>query len=331
MDARRSRSDDSRKGAQSEEDRGRGAHRPLDVPAAGWWDILWRTKDQVSQNQISLIAAGIAFYALLALFPAIATIIALWGLFADPGQIEEQIAQVSHLLPTEAAEIVTSQVQSVASGAGGGLTLAVIGGLLLSFYSSSRGVTALMGGLNVAYDEEEQRGIVKQTLVAFGLSIAIVVGLIVAVVVTIVMPLLFGALGLGDAGRFLVTVLRWPLLFVFVVLGLAVIYRYAPDRNKPRWNWISPGAIFATLLWIVASIGFSIYVRNFASYNETYGSIGAVIILLMWLWLSAFIVLLGAEINAEMERQTKTDTTVGKDKPMGEREAYAADTIGESR
>ena len=311
-------------------DRGRRATTPGEISKAGWWDILMRTKDEIANDHVSMIAAGIAFYGLLALFPAIAAIVSTWGLLADPQQIEGQIAAISSALPGQAADIVKEQAARIASNTGGA-SLAAIGGLLITIYSASKGMKAVIEALNIIYDEEEGRGFVKLNVVVLGLTLMMVVVMIVALGMVAVVPALLGNLGLGGVAQTLIAWLRWPILCVVILGVLAVIYRYAPSRDEPRWRWVSWGAAIATLLWIVGSIAFSIYVRNFGSYNETYGSLGAVVILLMWFWLSAFIVLLGAELNAEMEHQTAEDTTKGKTMPRGERGAQMADTVGEER
>jgi membrane protein len=308
--------------------RGRQADRPSEIPKSGWRDVLLRTKDQISDDHVSMVAGGVAFYGLLALFPGIAAIVAIWGLLFDPQQVEQQIAGMSGLLPQDAAAIVTGQARKVAAG-GTGLSLAAIGGILFTLYSASKGMKALIEGLNIIYDEEEERGFLKLNLVALALTLAVIVALLVALGLIIVAPAVLGILGLGPIVQTVVDLLRWPVLFVGAMLVLAALYRYAPSRAAPRWRWVSWGAGIATAVWLVGSIGFSIYVSNIASYNETYGSIGAVIILLMWFWLSAFIVLLGAELNAEMEHQTERDSTTGPERPLGERGAYVADHVAE--
>ena len=308
--------------------RGRRAERPQDIPTPGWRDIALRTKNEISDDHVSITAAGVAFYALLAIFPAIAALISIWGLIADPAQIEQQIGSVAGMLPQEAASILRDQAHKVASNAGGALTFGLIFGLLLTLYSAAAGMKALIEGLNVAYDEQEKRGFIRYNLVALGLTLGAIVALIVALGLIAVLPALLGSLGLGSTAATLIAWLRWPLLFVFAMVALAVLYRYAPSRDEPRWRWVSWGSVIATLLWVLGSIAFSLYVRNFASYDATYGSLGAVVILLMWLWLSAFIVLLGAELNSEMEHQTAEDTTAGPPRPLGERGARMADTVG---
>ncbi len=309
-------------------DRGRGAEWPSAIPAPGWKDILWRTKSEITDDNVSMIAASVAFYALLALFPAIAAVISLWGLVFDPQQIEAQIQQVSALLPGGAGSIVSGQVQQLVQNGGGGLGLAAIIGLLLTFYSASTGMKAVIQGLNIIYDVEEERGFFRFNLVAFALTLAALVIAIVSLALIAVLPAVIAALGLTSTLATVVSLARWPLLALVALVTLAVIYRYAPNRDAPQWRWVSWGAVLAMVVWIVASVGFSLYVSNFGSYNKTYGSLGAVIILLTWMWLSAFIVLAGGELNAEIEHQTERDTTTGDPKPMGRRGAHAADTVG---
>jgi membrane protein len=307
-------------------ERGRQAERPSEIPKAGWRDILVRTWKEIGDDHVSLIAAGVGFYALLALFPAIAALIAIWGLAFDPQQIEQQITAISQFLPEQAGAIITDQARQVAA-AGGGLGLAAVIGILLALYSASKGIKALIEGLNIIYDEQEKRGFINLNLMALVITLGIIVALIVALGVIVVLPIVLELLGLGPIVDALVSIVRWPLLFAFAMLVLAALYRWAPSRAPARWRWVTWGAAIATLIWVLGSIAFSIYVRNFGSYNETYGSLGAVIILLMWLWLSAFVVLLGAELNAEMEHQTERDSTTGAPEPRGRRGAQVADEV----
>lgn len=311
--------------------RGRQADRPGQIPKAGWKDILKRTKDEMTRDHVSMVAAGIAFYGLLAIFPAIVATISIWAIVFDPEQINQQIADVSHLLPEEAAEIIRQQAEQASQDAGAGMSLAAIGGVLFAIYSASRGVDGFMEGLNIIYDEEENRGFIKRTALKLILTLGVILMTLVTLGIITTIPAIVDLIGLPDIAGTLINLARWPILMLVAMLAIAVLYRYGPDRDEPRWQWISPGSFVAVLLWIAGSIAFSIYVRNFGNYNETYGSLGAVIILLMWFWLSAFIVLMGAELNSEMEHQTKHDTTVGEKKRMGERDAYVADTVGESK
>lgn len=314
----------------SSSERGRQAGRPKDIPTSGWRDVALRVKDEITADHVSVVSAGVAFFGLLAIFPAIATLMSIAGLIIDPATIETQLQQVTSVLPQGAASIIQNQASEVASGSGTAIGLAAIVGILLSLYSASKGMKTLMEGMNIAYDEEESRGFIKQNAVALILTLFLILGLLIALAFTVVVPGFLGNLGLPDWIVTLVTYGRWPLLAVLTMLGLAVLYRYGPSREDPEWQWVSVGAVVATVLWIVGSVAFSIYVRNFGSYNESYGALGGVIILLTWLWLSSFIVLLGAELNSEMEAQTRRDTTTGSSEPRGERGAVKADRLGRS-
>ena len=292
-------------------------------------DIALRVKDQLSADNVSIIAAGVAFYGVLALFPALAALVSLYGITMDPQDIEGHVASVSALLPQEARSIINEQLKSVAESASSALSLGAIGGLFLALWSASKGMKALVASLNIAYDEEETRGFFMLTGLALLLTIGAVIFIVVALSLITILPSVLDSFGLGTVSLTLLSFLRWPLMIVVVVASLAVLYRFAPDRDQPQWQWVSIGALVASLLWIVGSILFSVYVENFGKYNETYGSLGSAVILFMWFFVTAYIVLLGAEVNAEMERQTKRDTTVGPREPIGRRGAYAADTIGE--
>jgi membrane protein len=308
--------------------RGRRAKRPKDMPKPGWRDILLRTYAGMTNDHVSIVAAGVAFYGLLALFPAIVAIISIAGLVMDPSAVQAQLAELSAVLPDTAASIITDQASEVASNAGTGLGLAAAFGIAFALFSAARGVKSLMEGINIAYDEVEKRGFLMFNLVAYLLTVVLVLGLILALASTIVVPAVLAWVGLGGFVEGLIRWLRWPLLAIVTILGLAIVYRYGPSRENARWRWVSPGAVAATALWVVGSLAFSIYVRNFGSYNEVYGTLGGVIVLLLWLWVSAFIVLMGAELNAELEHQTIVDTTTGKPLPRGERGAVKADTVG---
>ncbi len=307
--------------------RGRDALRPQEIPRPGWRDILWRVYQSMTDDHVSIVAAGCAFFGMLALFPAIASLVSIAGLVLDPDAVESQISAVATALPEDAASILTDQAKKVASG-GAGLGLAAILGLLLALYSASAGVKTLMEGLNIVYQEKESRGFVKRNLVGLALTLLLIAGVLMAFGTVIVAPAVMANVGLGQTVEAWITYARWPIMAVVVAIGLSVIYRQAPSRARPQWRWVLPGAVAATLVWTLFSILFSLYVGNFGSYNETYGALGGVIILLTWMWLSAFIVLMGAELNAEMEHQTARDSTAGPEKPMGDRGAVKADTLG---
>jgi membrane protein len=307
---------------------GRQADQPQQIPPKGWKDILKRTAKEVKQDQVPLLAAGVAFYTLLALFPAIIAGVSIYGLVADPDTVRSQIDKLTQMLSPSTAQLLSEQIKQITSGAGGALGLATVVGILTALWSASSGMKALITGVNLAYDEGESRKFVKLR----GLSLLMTLGAMVLLAVA-------GAtiVGFPPIANDLPTVLQWVLAILrFVVLavlligGLAVLYRYAPDRDEPKWTWVSWGSGVATVLWIVASIGFSIYANSFGNYNKTYGALAGIIILMFWLYLTAVIVLFGAELNTEMELQTAKDTTAGPTKPMGDRDAHAADHVAGS-
>lgn len=308
--------------------RGRHAADPQHIPTSGWRDVLFRVKDQISKDNVSIVAAGVAFYCVLALFPALAATVSIYGLVTSQQEVQQQIGSISDLLPTEAQSLIQEQLLSISTSTGSALGFGAIGGLLLAIWSSSKGMSALITSLNIAYNEEEKRSFFKVTALALFLTIMGIIFVIVTLFLITMLPIVLAAFGFGDFAQTSLSLARWPLLAGIVMVGLTLLYRYAPCRNNPRWEWVSWGAATATLLWIIGSSAFGIYANEYANYNQTYGSLGAAVILLMWFWLTAFIVMLGAELNSEMERQTKKDTTVGDPEPMGQREAYSADTLG---
>jgi membrane protein len=310
--------------------RGREADHPGEIPPRGWKDILWRAWGEVSEQNLFLIAGGVTYAVLLALFPGLAALVSLYGLVFDAGQIERQVAALSGVLPAQTQELLSQQLHSLVQASGGALGFAAIAGLLLALWSASRGMSGLITAINIAYEEKETRGFLRLNLIAIGLTLGLLAGGIVAIALVAVLPAVVQLLALGPATKWLLLLAQWPLLIVLVMLGLAVLYRFGPDRDKPQWRWVSPGAGAATVLWIVASVAFTVYVANFNSYDKTYGSLGGVVILLTWLYLSALMVLLGAVINAQAERQTRKDSTEGPPRAMGQRDARAADTLGES-
>jgi membrane protein len=321
--------DTAHRPVDGQDERGREATTPTQIPRPGWRDIALRIKNEISKDNIDMVAAGVALYALLAIFPALIALISLYGWFADPMQVEQQASSFAGVMPPDVQSMLTTQMKDIASGANGTLGLGAIAGFLFTLWSASKGMKALFTALNIAYDEEEKRGFFKLNALAILLTLGALVFGIVAFTLIAVLPALLGQLGLEAVARVAVSLLRWPLLAAVVMVALAVLYRYGPSRSHPKWTWVSWGAVIATVLWLITSILFSVYVSNFASYNETYGSLGAVVVFLMWLYLSAFMVLLGAEFNSELEHQTTRDTTTGEAKPMGQRGAQKADTVGE--
>jgi membrane protein len=314
----------------SDTTRGQEAAEPQQIPARGWKDVAVRAWREVSENNIFLAAGGVTYAVLLALFPALAACVSLYGLVLDPNQIEHQVGSMSGILPPDGQKLLGDQLHQLVSAPNGALGFTAILALLFALWSASRGMSGLISALNMAYQEKEKRGFFRFNLVAIGLTLGLIVGGLIAIALVAVLPAAVGFLDLGSFAKWLILILEWPLLLAVVMIGLAVLYRYAPSRDSARWHWISPGAIVGTALWIIGSIGFSVYLANFNNYNKTYGSLGGVVILLTWLYLSSFIVLFGAVINAEAERQTRKDTTEGEPQPMGQRGAHAADTVGDA-
>lgn len=317
--------------AASENGRGRHADTPTEIPAKGWKDILWRTYEEFGKDRIMSVAAGVTYYALLAVFPAIAALVSIYGLFADPGTIREHLNAMSGVLPGGAVEIVGEQVARIASQGGGALGFGFIFGLAISLWSANAGMKAVFDALNIVNDEEEKRSFFKLNLMSLTFTLGAIAFILFALGSIVILPIVFEFVGLGSQMEWILAVARWPVLLIGVIVALSLIYRFGPSRDKAEWRWVTPGGVVAAVLWLAVSMLFSWYVSNFGSYNETYGSLGAVIGFMTWIWLSTVVVLLGAEINAEMEHQTVKDTTEGAHQPMGTRGATMADTVGVSK
>ena len=313
--------------APVEDGRGRDAEAPHHVPARGWKDVLFRVKAESKDDHVVLLAGGVALFGLLALVPALIALMSIYGLVADPETIDEQLLDALSAAPEEVRDLVSQQVRDIGD-ASSGAVVAVVGGLLFALWSASAGMKNLIEAINVAYDEKETRGILKLRALSLAFTLGAIVFLVVAFAAIALLPSLIGASDLGPVGRVAVNVLRFIVLFAGALLGLAVLYRYAPDRNQPKWSWATPGAVFAAVVWVIGSLLFSLYTANFGRYNETYGALGAIVVVILWLLLSALVVILGAELNCELERQTVRDSTTGAERPLGSRHAYAADTVG---
>jgi membrane protein len=311
------------------EERGRGADSPQDIPAAGWWDIVKRLRTRVRDDNIPLLSAGVAFYAMLSIFPALIAVISIYGLVAEPQSATAQVQRLADIMPDQARETLTGQLEALTKSAGKGLSLGAALGILAAIWTASAGMKAMIAGINVAYDQIETRKFLKLRGLALLLTLGAIVTMAVAIGIIVVLPVVTGLL--GPAGRILLAIVRWPLLAGLMLVGVGVLYRFAPNRRDAKWRWVTAGSVMATLLWLLGSGVFSLYVNSFATYNRTYGVLGAVIILLTWLFLSSFVVLLGAELNNEMELQTKRDSTTGPPRPMGERDALAADHVAVSQ
>jgi len=304
---------------------GSGARAPQEIPAAGWLNIAKRTYGEIGRDRVLAVAAGVTFYAILALVPALTALVSLYGLVADQATIIVHMAALDGLLPAGAADLLRDQVTRIAAGGEAKLGFAFAAGVALALWSANAGVKAIFDALNVAYGEEEKRGFIWLNFVSLTFTLATILFVLLAIGATTIIPVVLDVIPLGPAAGRLLTFGRWPALIAALMLGLSLLYRFGPSRNEAKWSWVSPGAVLASIGWLVASLLFSWYVANFEDYNETYGALGAIVGLLTWLWLSTTIVLIGAEFNSETERQTLADTTAGPSKPMGLRGADAAD------
>lgn len=306
---------------------GRDARTPSQIPARGWKQILLRVYSQSMEDNITTVAAGITFFSLLALFPAVTALVSLYGLYADPATVRDHLFNLSFMLPAGTFQIVEDQITRITAEGSSALTFKLAIGLGIALWGANAGMKAAIEGLNVAYEETEKRSFIRLNLLSLGLTISAILVVLVAIVAVTLAPVILDAMHLSDAVRATAGILRWVLMAAMLTIGLSVFYRFGPSRDDAKWRWVTWGGALAALLWIAVSLGLSAYLSSFADYNKTYGSLGAAIALMMWIWLSACAVLIGAELNAEMEHQTAVDTTVGRPTPMGTRNATMADTL----
>jgi membrane protein len=303
------------------------AERPTQIPARGWLQILKRAWAENKADNMPIIGAGVAFFGFLSIFPALIATISIYGLVASPEQVTRQIESLSDQLPRSARDLLATQLTDITQNSGGALTVSLIISILAALWSASGGTGNLITAVNIAYDEVETRGFVKRKVLALGLTLGAIAFVLITFALIAVVPVVLDLLPLGIVGTILAQVVRWVLLLGVIAGSLAVLYRVAPDRDSPKLRWVSLGSIVVTVIWAVVSLLFSVYVDNFGSYDKTYGAIAGVIVLMLWLYLTCYLVLLGAEINAETEHQTAADTTEGHPQPMGSRDATVADEL----
>ena len=301
------------------------AESVLGLTTRNWWSIIKRTFSHMQRHNISLISAGVAFYCLLAIFPLLGATIALYGLVVSPDALQEHMTMLVSVVPSGSRYIIEEKLNDLTQKSNSALGWGFFLTLLLSLWSSSKGANALITACNITYIEDNGRSFFNGMLARIVCTIAMIATVIVALLCISVLPELISSFSTGLISNKQAEWMTWPVLLILFNFCLSALYRYAPHRRAAQWRWVTPGSLFSTLLWIVASYGFSIYLNKFASYNETYGSVGGIIILLMWLYLSAYIILIGAELNSSIELQTTADSTIGDDKPMGERNAVVAD------
>jgi membrane protein len=311
-------------------DRGRDAEAPQDIPAKGLRDVFWRVVKAIMADRVTLIAAGVTYFMLLSLFPALGALVALYGFVADPTAIMAHIGFLAGVFPPGSFDLIMNQLTSLTQQATSTRSLAFFGGLLVAIWSANSGMKALFDAMNVAYQEDEKRSLVRLNLLSLGFTFCALVVAIILIAAIGVLPAVLKYLWLDDWQEFLARLARWPFIILVFGCGISMIYRYGPSREEAKIRWLSWGVVFSTVLWLVASVLFSFYLENFANYNATYGTLGALIGLMVWVWISVVILIVGAEINAELEHQTRKDSTTGSPKPMGKRGAYVADTVGEA-
>ena len=313
----------------SAEDKAQGRHaaRPGEIPARGWRAVLRRVVREAISDEVGMAAASCGFYAMLALFPAISVAISLYGLVADPVAVESQLEGLRGVLPASTFELIAARVHDLATAGPTKLSWGLALSLLVALWSAMNGTKAIISALNVAYEEREQRGFLRLNLVAFLFTLGGIFGVVLALTVIVVVPAALPFTWLGPLASIAVRLCSFGLLLGFVVLALALLYRYGPSRAPAKWRWITPGSLLAAALWLAASLAFSFYVSNFGAYDAAYGTLGGVVVALLWFFISAYAVILGAELNAELELQTRRDTTTNPVQPMGEREAFVADHV----
>ena len=308
-------------------DRGMHANSPLEIAPVGLWQVAKRTARKFSENELMSEAAGVTFYALLSLFPAITAIVSIYGLFADRATIADQLDAVSTVLPSGGVEIIRDQIHRLMQSPAGGLGVGAFVGLVTALWSANAGTKAMFSALNDVYGERETRGFVKVAALSLAFTLGGIAFLVATIFLTILLPKLFGLVGLGAVYAIVTRIIAIPLAAAALIAALAVLYRYGPSRRLARWQWVSWGGIIGAIAWVGLSFGFSWYVAHFGNYNKTYGSLGAVIGFMTWIWLSTTVILLGAQLNAELEVQTMSDSTIGPGKAIGSRGAASADTV----
>ena len=313
----------------AEPGRGRCSHWPMSIPPLGWKDIFWRTYREMGRDRLPALAGGVTFYLLLATFPAIAAFVSLYGLYYDVGTVERQLGHLSTILPREAVDLISAQMVRLASQRHTTLSAAFVVSTLLSIWSANAGMKAMFDSLNITFDELEKRDYLQRSLVTYAATFAALIFLALVVGTLVGAPVFFHDIGLHKFGTWWEP-LRWVAVFVFAACAFSLLYRFGPSRRHAKWRWVVFGGVLAAVAWLAVSLLFSWYVNNFSHFGVTYGPIGAMIAYMLWVWTSAMVVLLGAELNSEVEHQTAIDTTVGDRRTMGERGATMADTVGKA-
>ncbi len=326
----RARRDHADAREEIDQDRGRNADVPEEIPLEGLYDVLWRVVHEVSSDRVAFVAAGVTFYLLLALFPALGAIVALYGLLADPVDIAEHLRTLAYALPPGAFDILETQLRALLQMRDATLSLAFFIGFAIAIWSARNGTLALFDAMNVAYQEVEKRGFVRLNLIAIVFTFCAMIALILMIGITAALPTVLRVALLDASAETIVLTTGWSLVVVAALAGAAVVYRFGPSRQPAKLRWLTWGAIFATSAWILMSLVYGWYLNNLADYAASYGALGGLVGFLIWLWLSVTLLIVGAELNAELEHQTAKDSTTGRPLPMGLRGAHMADTIGKA-
>lgn len=308
---------------------GHDAETPTEIPSRGWWSIVKRVVVEANADRVMTEAAGITFYALLSLFPALTALVSIYGLFADRATMREHLGDIAGFVPEGGMTIINDQLERLLSSPQQALGIGAIVGLGVALWSANQGTKAMLDALNVVYEEKEKRSFIKLTLLSLTMTFGALLFVLVAMGAIVVLPVVLNFFWLGESTELLLKIARWPILLVAITLLLSVVYRYGPSRERARWRWVSGGGIFAAIAWSLVSAGFTFYVSRFGNYDATYGSLGAIMGFMTWIWLSAIVVLVGAELNAEMEHQTARDSTTGPERGLGRRGARMADTVAD--
>lgn len=307
--------------------RGKEAQRPKQIPWKGWKQIARRIFKGLKVNNVRVVSAGVAFFFFMSLFPIMAAITSVYGLVTDLAQIEKQIAMMTNILPGEAQQIVSDFLTNLTLKSNEKLSFSLIFSSLITLFLANRGTVALFEGINIVYNESNKRNLFQKLGITLLFTIGGIIAIITGLVLVAGIPAIVNRLPISDYLHNMIVWLRWPLIAAGIILFLGFTYKIAPQRKNPRFSWVSWGAVVSTLLWVGGSILFSLYINNFTNFDKTYGSFAAIIILMLWFFLTSFIIMLGAVINSEMEHQTRIDTTVGDQKPIGERGAFYADHV----
>lgn len=306
---------------------GRHANSPSEIPPVGWGDILRRLYHEINEDRVMLIAAGVTYYMLLALVPALSVFVSIYGLFNDRATVGEHLSLLVGVVPSGGIDILTDQLTRLTSTPSGTLSVTLVVSLIIALWSAGAGIKALFDAMNIAYDEAEKRNFFVLNLLALAFTIGVAIAAIIFLGVVVVIPTVFSALYLGKDFEWLIQGISYLLMIGLTFVGVGALYRWGPSRRQAKWRWLTPGAILTVAVTALVSVLFSWYAANFGNYNATYGSLGALVGLLTWMWLSIVILLVGAELNSEVEHQTASDSTTGHPRPIGERGAQMADHV----